>query len=127
MRKLRPTTLPNCVTVDRGSLTVAQADKRMCERRLKGSIEARPAGEHPDQGTLDGMDGDAQIDGVFDVKGFSISKDSISLGLTLALASVNVGNLAHFAKRSGKLTVLESEALPDTEKKGEDDGDDEEE
>ena len=108
------------VTVDRSSLKVAEADKHLCEKRLTGQLQVKAPDEHPDQQHLDGMENGREVAGSFDIKGFSVSKDAITFGLTFAIASVNVESLAHFAKRAGTLLVDDSEAIPEN-------GDDEEE
>ncbi len=116
------------VSIDRANLTVTQADKNLCERRLTGRILARPADELPDQGRLPGMEHDTVINGVFDVKGISLSGRKISLGLTFALKGLDVSVLAHFAKRAGLLRVEAIEALPEADSNGtgDDDHDDQE-
>jgi hypothetical protein len=100
------------VAVDRGELSVTDADKKLCEQRLSGRIVAKPPGSHGDQGALDGMEDDQIIDAVFDCKGYGVSSDSISFGLTFMLASVDIATLSHFAKRGGRLIVNEAEDLP---------------
>lgn len=101
------------VTIDRGTLGVTACDNKLCERRLTGKIVAKPADSQVDQGSLTGMEDDTVVPGVFDVKGFSVTGDNLSLGLTFAIKSVDISELAHFAKRAGRLIVEESEELPD--------------
>lgn len=94
------------VTVIRSQLSVAQASKYLCDRRLTGRIVARPAGALAEQGSLPGMEGvDSEISGVFDVKGFTTSGRKISAGLTFAVSEIDVGLLAKFAKREGVLHI----------------------
>jgi len=108
------------VNVDRSELKVSDADKQLCEKRLTGRIITRPPG-NPEQGTLPGVDLETHLAGVFDVKGFSVTSDKISFGLTFALASIDVSVLAHFAKRSGRLIVEAVEALPESNGEAEED------
>ncbi len=116
------------VTVDRSSLSVSQADKHLCEHRLTGRIVSKPQGDHPDQAALPGMEFETALAGVFDVKGFSVSKDNLGFGLTFAIASIDVANLAHFAKRAGRVVVEDVEAIPaNGEAEEEDEEEDEEE
>lgn len=89
------------VTVMREQLSLSQADRNLCERRLNGKIISRPAGDNPDQASLPGMAFETTLEGVFDVKGFSVSKEALGFGLTFAIAEIDVSNLAHFAKRGG--------------------------
>ncbi len=104
-------------TCQRTELTLRVADETLCEARLDGCIVAKPPDENADQGTFPGME-DETLKGTFDVKGFSVTSEQISLGLTFAIKSVDVSLLAHFAKRSGKMIVWGREDL--------DTGDDEE-
>ena len=110
------------ITVDRQNLKVLEADKHLCERRLTCKLVARPKGENPDQGRMPGFekDNDEAIDGVADVKGFSVSADHISFGLTFAIASIDIMALTHFAKRSGQFMVEGAEDIPEDEKKDDD-------
>jgi hypothetical protein len=114
------------INVDRGDMTISQADKNLCEKRLSGKIVSRPTGDHKDQAALPGMEFETALNGVFDVKGFSVSKDALSFGLTFALASIDVSCLAHFAKRSGWLKVNDIEAIPEKESSNGDGEEDEE-
>lgn len=106
------------ITVDRSSLSVSQADKNLCEKRLSGRIVSKPAGDAPDQASFPGMEFTTALEGVFDVKGFSVSKDSLGFGLTFAIASVDVSSLAHFAKRAGNLVVADVSAIPERDANG---------
>jgi len=115
------------ISVDRSQLSVDQADDHLCEKRLTGSIISRPQGDLPDQGTLPGMAFQSVLRGVFDVKGFSVSADAISFGLTFAIASIDIEKLAHFAKRAGRVVVEEEESIPEAGANGDDEDDDEEE
>lgn len=103
------------VTVDRSNITVKKADDSICEKRLTGQIIAKPNGEAPDQGRLQGMErlGDSELDATFDVKGFSVTKDALSFGLTFLLGSVDVAELASFAKREGRLIIEDAEEIPE--------------
>ncbi len=103
------------ISIGRGHLTVSQADKHLCGKRLTGTILARSNGATAEQGSLPGLDDDTEIRGIFDVKGFSASLKKISTGLTFALASVDIEKLSHFAKREGQLSVENIEALPEGE------------
>jgi hypothetical protein len=120
------------IQIDRGQLTPTQADKNLCELRLAGKIIAKPIDQNPDQQTFPGMELETELAGTFDVKGFSVTRDTIGLGLTFALKSVEIDKLAHFAKRSGRLIVNSVEDIPakdpeEVEEEDEDDEDEEEE
>jgi hypothetical protein len=103
------------LTVDRLDLTLPQADRHLCEKRLIGSIFSRPPGDHPDQGTLPEMEFSTTISGAFDVKSFRVTKKHLNFGLTFAIASIDVALLAHFAERSGRLIVDDIDIIPEKE------------
>lgn len=102
-------------TVPRDVLSIGMADDSLCDRRLTGRIVARSTGGS-DQQSLPGVDADTTITGTFDVKGFSVTRKTISAGLTFALASIDVESLAHFAKRSGQVIITEVADLPTEDK-----------
>jgi hypothetical protein len=106
-------------SVDRGTLKLTDADKNLCEKRLAVVCIVRPPGENEDQGRLDGMEreGIHEVQAVADVKSFSATKDTITFGLTFALASVDIGELVKLAKRSGKLRIEGSEPLLEQDRK----------
>jgi hypothetical protein len=104
-----------------GALSVAQAEKLFCGRRLKAKIVAVPRGENVDQGKLDGFDEKIEMTSLFDVKSISVKPDSIGMTLNCALKGLDRELFANFCSRSGKLVVKASEDIPD----GEDDDDDE--
>ncbi len=115
------------VEIDRGDLSVSAADKNLCEKRLTGTIIAKPPGVKGDQGAFPGMEDDTEMTGIFDVKGVAFSSDQIRIGLTFALASIHVETLAKFAKRAGRLVVQAVDDIPEpvkAESNGEHDDED---
>lgn len=104
------------ITVARSVLKVTVADKQLCEKRLAGCMVAKRG--NPDQPTFNGMEDDLELTVMFDVKGFNVSADHISFGLTFALKSVDVQTLAQFAKREGQLIITSIEAIPEDEDDG---------
>lgn len=105
------------VGISRGNITVAQADASMCGRRLTGKLIAQKNGDAPGQAALPGIP-DPELEGIFDVKGFSVTTKRLSIGLTFALAGMDLATLAGLAKRDGRLIINKVEDL---------DSDDEEE
>lgn len=110
-------------SVARKDLKLTVADKQLCEKRLAGCLISKAG--NPDQPTFDGMNDDLEIEGVFDVKGFNVSGEHISFGLTFAIKSIDVAMMAHFAKREGRLMVKSIEEIPE-ESKADSNGDDSE-
>lgn len=103
------------VSVSRGALTVSQADKHLCGKRLTGEILARTNGAQADQGALPGLVDDITVEGVFDVGGFTASPKKIGFGLTFLLSASDVTQLARFARREGRVTITGIENIPDDE------------
>lgn len=103
----------------RSNLSVAQADKSLCGKRLLGTIVARAGdGAQADQGSLPGAEGaDEAMTAAFDVKRYGVSRKTISFGLTLSLGSIDIEVLAKFAKRNGLLCVDSIGEIPEEESK----------
>jgi hypothetical protein len=93
------------ITIERSKLSISQADRNLCGKRLVGMILARAGEAQAGQDSLPGIDADVSIDAAFDVKSFGVTRRNISAGLTFALASVNVETLSHFAGRQGTFSV----------------------
>lgn len=104
-------------SMDRSLMTLPKADMTFCERRLTAVLIIKCNGDHPDQGTLDGMkQDDIELESVFDVKRLAFTRDDISFGLTAALGGFDVGKLAKFAKRTGRLIVNNVTDIPEEER-----------
>jgi hypothetical protein len=116
------------VTVSRDKLAISKAEKQFCEKRLACCLVMAPDGAHPDQGSLNGMMDDIELEATFDVKSIRFSADEISFGLTGALGSLDVSTLAKFAKKQGRLIVNDVSEIPEVDRKsaaaGEKDDDD---
>jgi hypothetical protein len=102
-----------------GGLTITQADRNLCGKRLKAKILARTSGGS-DQGSLPGAEADPEIEAVFDVKSFNVSGKHIGFGLTVQINSINISTLTHFAKREGRLAISEIADIPEDQKGGDD-------
>lgn len=100
------------ISVDRQFLKVSRADQVLCGHRLTGKLIAGQNGDTEGQNTLVN-DFDPELTGTFDVKSFSASPKAISCGLTFNLEDIDVSNMAHFAKRVGKVVVDGVEELPE--------------
>lgn len=108
------------VKIDRGVMTLEQADECLCGKRLTGRIEVCAPGEQQGQQSLPGMKNERpHLEGTFDVKRFGVGLKEISAGLTFGLGPIDVSELAKFAKKNGRLIVTDAQFLPE-------DGDDEE-
>jgi hypothetical protein len=106
------------VTVSRSLLTVAKAEKQFCEKRLSCCLVIAEDGAPPGQGTLGDVNGDVDLEADFDVKSIRFSSDEISFGLTGMLGSLDVGLLAKFAKKQGRLIVKDVTEIPEVDRKG---------
>lgn len=93
-------------TVARERLELEEADHYLCGKRLAGAVTLQ-AREDEAQERLPGME-DAEpptVEAVFDVKQVGVKPKAFSAGLTFSTESVDVAELAQFAKRSGRLLV----------------------
>jgi hypothetical protein len=99
-------------TLERKKLSLSKADSTLCDKRLTGTLTARPIGWEPDQKGLDGMEEDAEVKGSFDIKGFRVSSDILHFGLTFMIKSVDISMLARFAKRDGTICVEDVDEIP---------------
>jgi hypothetical protein len=109
------------VSISRANLTVNQADKLFCERRVKLRIIARPAHAAAEQPTLPGMpEVDFEISATADTKGYSADGKKIGFGLTFVLSGLDIPTLSHFAKREGMLYIEGISDLPAEEEGKED-------
>lgn len=112
------------VKFDRARLTLDQADEFLCGKRLTGRIEVCAPGEAEGQSSLPGMEDERpHLDGTFDVKRFGVGLKEISCGLTFSLGSIDVRELARFAKKNGRLLIADAEFLPDDSETDESEGD----
>lgn len=100
------------IHISRGNLTLAQADKFFCDKRLVGRILARRSGSASQESLPSMEDEDYELPGAFDVKGYSVSAKAFSCGLTFMKESIDVETLANFAKREGVFTVTETGTIP---------------
>lgn len=109
------------IKIDRTLLDLEKADDMLCGKRLTGRIEVCAPGEQNGQQSLPGMkDSRPHLDGTFDVKRFGVGLKEFSCGLTFGLGSIDVSELAKFAKKNGRLTVTDAQFLPED---GDDDDD----
>lgn len=103
------------IAIDRENMNIDVADEAFCGRRLSGSIITVPKGVDPSQQEIFEEGERHEIAGTFDVKRFSADSKRITAGLTFALAEIKIEELVHFAKRSGRMEILEFGELPDGE------------
>lgn len=110
------------ITIHRGNIKIAEADRYFCDKRLSGTILARAGGAQAEQNSLPSMEAaDYTLEGVFDVKGYGVTAKHISCGLTFALESIDVETFSHFAKGDGMVTIEGAEAIPDEPEEENDD------
>lgn len=102
------------VSVDRKRLSLDDAD-RLCGKRLTGRLNAVPGNDNPDQGTLDGMDAEETLSGVFDVKRFGFSPKAVTTTLSFLIESIDLPTLCSFAKRAGAVVVEDVADIPEDE------------
>ena len=100
------------VRVDRESIDLTTADEIWCGHRLTGSLVL---GGHDDQGGQQKLvdDLEQKIEGVFDVKRYSVSTTDIAASLSLSLIGLDIAELAKFTKNSGRLQITGIDLIPD--------------
>lgn len=92
------------IAIQRERVNLDAAEGAFCGKRLTGRILVT-AGDDPDQQYFDGMKAQHVVAGVFDCKGFRVSPKWITTAATFALEGLEIEELAHFAKRSGRIVV----------------------
>lgn len=100
------------VSFGREWLELGEAAEFFCNRRLSGKVVLGRADDAAGQTTLVD-DLDCQVAGAFDVKGFRVTEEVISAGLTFSLAEVDIAELAKFSKGVGRLVIFEVGEIPD--------------
>jgi hypothetical protein len=109
--------------VSRSNMKIAQADRHLCEQRLKVKLIACPKGSTADQGVLPGMpSGDTEIKTVVDILSYGVNGKRISFGMKMMRGMVRLTDIADFAKRDGRILVYEIEKIPEEEVAGEENG-----
>lgn len=112
------------ITVQLTDLSLNTAYKQLCGKRITGQIMARSGGAQAKQESLPGLkNADLEIEGAFDIKSFKFNKKQIGTTISFSLESINIEDLAHFAKREGILTALGIDDIPEKEAGDEDEED----
>ena len=112
------------ITIDRSRMSLAQADRVLCGRRLTGKIEVLHEDEDADQThLLDDMDVLHLVESVFDVKSFRANRKTIGATLSFSIGSSDVKEICEFAERSGRLSVDLIQAVDAANSKTKDDDD----
>lgn len=112
------------VRLARDNVSLEQADKFLCGRRLTATAElksddARGQTHLPDLGPQ-------RVKAVFDVKRFGVAPERITTGLTFNLKEVALGDIAALANKAGWLDIEAVNELPDDEDEDDDETDSEE-
>ena len=105
------TTMRVGVKIKRESLTVSQAEKLFCDRRLWLIVTTCKAGDDPAQQTFDDSF-EQKVEGSADVKGFTVRKDELTLGLTYMLEDIDDKTLRLVHHHAGWLTIKQTGAIP---------------
>jgi hypothetical protein len=112
-------------SIDRGNITLKQADETFVDRRLTGKIVLGRSADAKAQKMFI-PDRDIEVNASFDVKGFRVGATMLSsLGLTFMLKEVNLDDISHMSGGSGRLVIAKVGNIPADAPK-EDLGDEEE-
>ena len=106
--------------VDRSRLKSSVAERNLCGRRLTVVLHGVPAGDDPEQQRM--FEDARTIDGVCDVRSFSVSPKYIGFTMTFSLEDIDLPEFSKYAKRSGRIDVMNVAVIPD-----DDESEDEEE
>ncbi len=100
------------VRADREILILNTADEIWCGHRLTGAIVL---GGHDDQSGQQKLVDDLEhkIEGVFDVKRYSVSPSEIAASLAISLIDLDIAELAKFTKNTGRLQITGIDVIPD--------------
>lgn len=104
------------VTVDREWLNIMSADEHLCDHRLIGRLVACKEGVDPNQASFVDTGDKHEIAGAFDVKGFRVSSKSVAFGLTFSLNDIDIEELPHLAKQTGRLIVDNVSQIPEADR-----------
>lgn len=91
------------IMIDRENLTPEAADGLLCGCRVKGEIRAGAPSEPDQQVMFDDLE--FKQAGMFEIKGYSVRPKSIRSTLNMLLNDVDVKELEHFAKHSGRFRI----------------------
>lgn len=113
------------VKCSRQKMPIPVATQNLCGKRITAVIVIGGSEADDSQGKLDGMDDfEHKLEASFDVKGFKVKPKHIGFGLTMAIESIDVEELSHFAKQKGRLFITGAEALPEKVKRSHEGDDD---
>lgn len=93
------------VKIDRSHLGPMAAAECFCGNQLTGRICVQPLGDDPQQQYFDDSDIQHEVAGVFTVGGYRVDSKNISISLKYTVASVDIEQLSHFPKKTGRLLV----------------------
>ncbi len=91
------------VTIQRQSLSIGDADEKLCCKRLNGRIIICPGQDDETQTYINEAKVKHRVNGAFDVRGFRVTPKTFTTRLSFSIESINVEELSHFAKQSGRL------------------------
>jgi len=110
------------ITIPRSSLAIDHADEYFSGRRLSCRVALGRVDESPEQMKLID-DCDFVVTSVCDVKGFRVTSDNVSFGLTFNLKETDIQTLAKFSKGSGRFSIEDVGEIPEAEIMGTDEAD----
>lgn len=103
------------LSMDRGRLTLEQAEENLCGYRLQVRLTCRPQ-RAQNSAPLPGMeDADLEFEGIADAKKYLVSRGNINSGLTFAIAAIDATHLLPFAQREGWLQIISKTEIPEAD------------
>lgn len=101
--------------ISRLNISLETADKLFGFNRLIGTVEVIRDDEAEGQQPLI-KDTVSSVTAAFDVRNYSVNAEDIKCTLIFAKGDVDPATLDGFLKRSGQITVTNTEAIPEKEK-----------
>lgn len=97
------------ITIEKNMIDVERAEEMFCDSRLAVNLVCDPNDKGDKaQGKLDDIS-EIKITGIADVKGYRSNVDHFTIGLTFALAELNLDNLRQLNGIAGKGGSLKAE------------------
>jgi hypothetical protein len=109
------------VSIDRDRVNIDFCEEAFCGKRDLVRILIGP-GADPDQGIL-WDDVQFDVEAHADIKKYSVTPKLISIGLAFLIDSIDIEDLAHFAKKEGTLFIVKVLGDAKDAKGPDDDGD----
>lgn len=94
------------MAIDRGNITMKQAEHFLCGARLELTLRADPNADKDGAGQTRMFNDTIEVETTADVKSYRASPKRLSAGITFALSAVDIEKVLHLAKRPGRIVAV---------------------